>query len=405
MVDAYGNTGPEDNFGTLTVTDFTVAKGILYLSAGPTLSFPAAGNELQRTLTAKATADIRYADNSRLTGSDVSVFNATVFNDGDATAGASDYSADVGLWVIKYVIKYDAAIGVGNTFTINTKDVVDKWGNDGPAAGPNISVGTFGIKVATIAVTELETDATTYKTDSQVVATFKAKYPGGQDVTTRAATFPIVNFVDADGNIVVAKRAGYSATTGLWSASALIAEDWLGGTYTVEVDKNQVVDDAAGTANMGPAADVTAEFDVTRVSLSDVLAAAEAAQTSAAAAGVKADAAAAAATAAQTASTAAQTAATAAGAAATAAGTKADAATAAATAAQTAATAAGTAATAAATKADAAATAAQSAATAANSVSGKIDSLTTLVYGAIGAALIAAIAAIVALMQISRKIA
>ena len=35
-------------------------------------------------------------------------------------------------------------------------------------------------------------------------------------------------------------------------------------------------------------------------------------------------------------------------------------------------------------------------------IEGKIDGLTTLVYGAIGASLIAALAAIVALMQISR---
>jgi hypothetical protein len=78
--------------------------------------------------------------------------------------------------------------------------------------------------------------------------------------------------------------------------------------------------------------------------------------------------------------------------------TSADAATAAATAAGTAATAAGT-------KADTAAAAANSAAAAAKSAADSASGLTTLVYAAIGASLIAALAAIVALMQISRKIA
>lgn len=55
--------------------------------------------------------------------------------------------------------------------------------------------------------------------------------------------------------------------------------------------------------------------------------------------------------------------------------------------------------------ADAAAAAASNAATAAESASDAASGLTTLVYGAIGASLIAALAAIVSLMQISRRIA
>jgi len=91
--------------------------------------------------------------------------------------------------------------------------------------------------------------------------------------------------------------------------------------------------------------------------------------------------------------------------AATTAGTKADAATAAATTAGTKSDAATAAATAAGTKADAATAAANSAAAAAKSAADAANGLTTLVYAAIGASLIAALAAIVALMQISRKIA
>ncbi len=99
----------------------------------------------------------------------------------------------------------------------------------------------------------------------------------------------------------------------------------------------------------------------------------------------------AAATAATTAANAATAAANAASNAATSAGSKADAATAAANTA--------------ATKADAALNAANTAATAAESAASAANGLTTLVYVAIGASLVAALAAIIALMQISRKIA
>jgi hypothetical protein len=77
----------------------------------------------------------------------------------------------------------------------------------------------------------------------------------------------------------------------------------------------------------------------------------------------------------------------------------------AATAAATAATAASAAATAAGGKADSATAAANAAATAAQGAQTAANNLTTLVYAAIGASLVAALAAIVALMQISRKIA
>ncbi len=93
----------------------------------------------------------------------------------------------------------------------------------------------------------------------------------------------------------------------------------------------------------------------------------------------------------QTAATAAQNTATAAQTSAAAAKTSADAAT--------------TAATAAGTAANAAVTAANAAKTSADNAAAGTSGLTTLVYAAIGASLVAALAAIVALMQISRKIA
>jgi hypothetical protein len=91
--------------------------------------------------------------------------------------------------------------------------------------------------------------------------------------------------------------------------------------------------------------------------------------------------------------------------AATAAGTKADAATAAANAAKASADAATAAAGTASTKSDAATTAANAAKASADAAAAASQGLTTLVYVAIAAAVVAALAAIYAVMQITKKIA
>jgi len=113
----------------------------------------------------------------------------------------------------------------------------------------------------------------------------------------------------------------------------------------------------------------------------------------------------AAATAAQTSATAAQTTAAAAKTSADAAKTAADAVGVTANAAKTAADSAKTAADSAKAAADSAKAAADAGGVKTSEINSKVDGLQTLIYGAIGASLIAAIAAIVALMQISRKIA
>ncbi len=107
----------------------------------------------------------------------------------------------------------------------------------------------------------------------------------------------------------------------------------------------------------------------------------------------------------KTASDAAKTAADAAKTAATSAQTTAQSAVTAATDAKTAATDAKTAATALGTKADAATAAANAATAAANAAKAAADSLTTMVYVAIAASVVAALAAIFAVMQITKKIA
>ena len=411
MTDAYGNTGPKNTFSTRSVNFFKVATGTLYVTSMPTLSFPGALANLPVTSTAKALTEVKYADNSRFTGTDMQWFNVTLDdtlgNVYAIVASASDYNGDVGLWLIKEKIPYDAVLGAGYGFAYDGAGltVEDKWGNVGPDFGlgnpaqiVNVASATFAIIKATINISELAVNAASYESDDQLTATFKATYaPSGDIVSTRdVAPFPIVSFYDSNDALVATVRAGYSSGTQKWTASWIIPAGTLSGTYNATINALDFKDDTA--VNDGPTAKKYTNFDVSRVSLTDVLAASDAAKASADLASTKADAA-------KTAADTAATKADAAAAAATSAGTAATAAGAAANAAKTAADGAKTSADAAGVKADAATAAANGAKTAADSAAAAANNLTTLVYGAIGASLVAALAAIVALMQISRKIA
>ena len=407
IADTYGNSGPAKNYGTASIGGvkhrITVAKGTIFIGAAPTLNYPGAAANLARTLEAKATIDARYADNSRVTGVDVNQFNVTA-STSIINLVAADYNGDVGLWIPKWTVSYKTPIGAAS-FAVAANTWIDKYGNKGPTADTGASAA-FNVVAAAISVSGMTVDKSSVQSDEQITASYSATYPSGAPVTTKDATGPLVTFYDNNGVALLGspKRASYSTTTKMWSASIIVPAGSISGKYNATVNVGAVSDDAA-VPNVGPTVKKYVNFDVARVSVNDILALlkkmnSSSTSTNAAIAGAKtaADAAKTAATAAQTAATAAGTTATAAQSAATAAGTAANAAKTSADAATAAATAAGTKSDAAKTAADAAKTAADSAATAANG-------LTTLVYAAIGASLIAALAAIVALMQISRKIA
>jgi len=420
ITDVNGNVGPKKSSSKAY---FTVAKAVLKATT-PQLVNLIAGAQIQRTMTAQVSTIVTYPDGSKVTDVDFLAGNAT------ATAtiialNSGMYNSGAGLWVLGWKIPYKQALGA-YSILMPTNQFKDKYGNKGPAADTAAS-GVFNVIAATITISGMTTTDTNYQSDQQATVTWTAKYPSGDPVTTKAASLKPVNVTDPNGVLIAGSpfSASYDAVSGMWSSTFIIPTGSLSGTYNATIAANKFKDDAA-VANMGPTAKKYANFDVARVSLTEVLAATVNATNAAKLAETKADAAA-------TAATAAKTAADAASAAAATAGTKADAAAAAATTAGTKADAAATAATAAGSKADAAATAANgakssadaakasadaagtkadAATAAANAAKASADSaasaannLTTLVYGAIGASIVAALAAIVALMQISRKIA
>jgi len=431
ITDQYGNVGPTKDFDSKTAVGGNYWKVIgaqLYSGAAPggalpILTYPGAANNLDRTLESRATADIRYPDGSRFAGSDLGQANGTVTTalGGKtyiANLAAADYNEAVGLWVMKWKIPYNAPIQADYTWSVQINNFKDQWGNKGPAAAV-ASANVFGVAIATIVVSDVAVDKTSVQTDEQITVTFKATYPSGDPVTTKAGvTWQKVDIVKPDGTILAAALpAGYDSVTKLWKVIYIIPTGSVSGVYNATVQANYVRDDT--TTNQGPTVKKYVNFDVNRVSMIDVLAAsnaakaaadlastkADAAKTAADTASTKADAAKAAADLATVAANAAKTAADGAKTAATSAQTTAQSAVTAATDAKTAATDAKTAATAAGTKADAATAAANAAKTSADAAKAATDSLTTMVYVAIAASVVAALAAIFAVMQITKKIA
>ena len=452
ITDQYGNTGPTNDFDSSKASPvvgnyWKVIVSQLYSGAPPggalpVLTYPGALNNLARTLESKATADIRYPDNSRVMGSDLGQANGTVTTVAGGKTytvnlAAADYNDAVGLWVMKWKIPWNAPIAADYTWSVQINNFKDQWGNKGPA-GAVASANVFGVQKATITISELAVDKSSVQTDEQITASFKATYPSGDLITARTdlgvnpplgLEYPVVTIYNNAGAAVANLRAAYSSSK--WTISWIVPAGSTSGTYNVTVDvfdatptsENGFADNAdtavLANCNSGPTAKKYVNFDVSRVSMTDVLAAsnaakaaadlastkADAAKTAADTASTKADAAKVAADAATVAANAAKTAADGAKTAATSAQTTAQSAVTAATDAKTAATDAKTAATAAGTKADAATAAANAAKASADAAKAATDSLTTMVYVAIAASVVAALAAIFAVMQITKKIA
>jgi len=422
LTDRYGNHGPVDYVSTQPSMPITVHYAVLKLDNwddgnAPTLVYPPAGSEIMRTLTAQARFRIIYPDTTLYTPSDLGTAQIrAVYGEGGnytATISAADYNSTEGSWLAKWKIPYNAPLTYYD-FQFWTDDVVDAYGNYLETTSDS---DAFEVVLAEITVTDLTTNNPEYMSDDDLIVSFRALYPSGDPVTEVIddgyGHYVYVHFYGTNDEYVGEISTIYNPSTQKWSGTWIVASGHASGTWTAVVFEDAVEDDAYNT---GPADDVETNFNVIRLSLTDIWRylhemnatfiqcctdaknAILQVQTTANTAVAEAQAAKAAAEAASTAANAAKTAADEAKASAATAITSANAAKTAADAAKTAADGAGT-------KADAAKTAADAAKAAAQAATDANNSQTTLIYAAIGAALVAAIAAIVALMQISRKIA
>jgi hypothetical protein len=374
ITDSYGNIGPEEYASTGSVKFFKVVPAVLSVST-PSLIYPGAGASLSRTLEARASFEVKYPDGStRLTADDLKWVNVTIYSAAKSytkSLASEDYSTATGLWIAKWKIPYDAPIANDYKFQVGANKIEDAYGNKGPAASTPDSA-MFEVKKATLTVSNLATDRSIYSTNDQVVVSFDATYPSGDEMTKGTAKVTI----SGAGMTPVDRDATYDSATGKWVAKWVIPTDQPGGTYNATVKVDAIADEAT-PANTGPSAQKWVNFELSRIALTDVKASADSAKAAADSAKAAADAAKAMAESAKSAAVAANS--TAAAAKAAAGDAKAS--------------------------ADAAKTAAAGAKTAAEAAQSAVAGLTGVVYAAVALSLIAAIAAIIAVIQLQRKVA
>ncbi len=402
IADTYGNVGPEKFASTSSIFFFKVDKADLRVTAAPSLVYPGAAASLQRTLDASASFEVKYPDDSRVTFAEAKWVNVTAYSASKTYAlslPSSDYNTAVGLWIAKWSVPYDAPAASDYRFKVSVDKIEDSWGNKGPKADTGDSA-MFSVVAATLSASGLATDKTSYTTNDQVEISFKSAYPSGATVKTGTAKVTI----SGAGMTAIDKDATYDSSSGKWVAKWVIPTDQPSGKVNATIKVNALKDDAA-TPNAGPNAQTWVNFDLGRISLTDIMAAANAAKAAADASKAAALDAKAAADAAKLAADSAKAAVISANSTAAAAQAAAKAAQATAADAKTAADAAKTAATTAATTAAAAQTAANDAKTAANAASAAVSGMQGLLYAAVALALIAAIAAVIAVVQLQRKTA
>lgn len=272
--DAYGNSGPSRFVSTSMSTAaggtgyfFEVVRARLTVTT-PSLVYPGAGASLERTLEARASIKVTYPDGSLFTPADLSWLNVSVVGPSPTpyriTLAAADYVAEVGLWIAKWKIPYNAPTG-SYSFQVKADNVVDKFGNSGPTSDTPSS-SSFSVAVARITITGLRTDSAVYETGETVYVTFDALYPSGEKVTKGTATITIEPTPPSSPPTIT---ANYDAGLGKWLATFTVGEGWIGRyNVTIAVDK---LEDDASPKNTGPKVKAWTGFSVAKVTIIEVV--------------------------------------------------------------------------------------------------------------------------------------
>jgi len=267
VIDIYGNSGPDAYASSgEQIAFFKVVPAALVVESIEQV-YPGSGATIQRTMEARASLRVRYyGDNSLFTAEDLEWLNVTV------TAGAEtftvslspeDYNWDLGLWVAKFKVPWDAPTGATNPykFSVAQNAVVDKFGNIGPKT-EELAGQEFYAQAATITVEDLKTDKAEYETGETAVISFKALYPSGDPVPAdHLAAAEISLTVDSES-----VTATYDAATSKWIALFAVPDGWM-GVKTVSLSVNSITDTAG---NQGPTVACEYNFTVIRVIVIEV---------------------------------------------------------------------------------------------------------------------------------------
>ncbi len=203
----------------------------------------------QRTETASMRFRVKYPDDTNFTASDLGLIQVRVYkndtNISNVTLTSANYDPATKKWITSWAIPWHAALGIGYKFIVCANEVVDKYGNSGPAN--SVSSSSFNIVKAVLTVDSVHTDKATYERGETVTVYFTARYPSGSAVTTGSA---IITLTKADGSTTLI-TATYVLAKSLYEAKYTIKVSDPIGSWTAQLaaySLKDVVDNAGPTS-------------------------------------------------------------------------------------------------------------------------------------------------------------
>jgi len=211
----------------------------------------------QRTETASMRFRVKYPDGTNFTASDLGSIQVQVYkndtNIANVTLTSANYDPATKKWMTNWVIPWNAPIGIGYKFIVYANEVVDKYGNSGPAN--SVSSNSFNILKAVLTVDSIHTDKATYERGETLRVYFTARYPNGSAVTTGSA---IIILTKVDGSTIQITTTYFLAKSRYEAIYAIKLSDPI-GSWTAQLAAYGLKD---GADNMGPASVRTKTFTV-----------------------------------------------------------------------------------------------------------------------------------------------
>jgi hypothetical protein len=251
VTDPHENSGPAEYVSSDTFAVGEKAVLIVEITDPPEEWY-------HRTETATMRFNVTYPDGEPYTNDDLGTIRVRVYYGttwyANVSLTAADFDAATNEWTVRWVVPWDAPLRSDYKFMIYPNEVVDKYGNCGPAE--TVSSDAFEVVKVVLAVPAIYTDKASYGLGDWVTVYFAATYLDDSPVTTGSAT---ITLIKPDGSTKTL-TAHYDEDDERFEARYRIKSADPTGTWTAKLAAHGLEDDAGNT---GPVADRERDFEVT----------------------------------------------------------------------------------------------------------------------------------------------
>ena len=251
VTDPHGNSGPAEYVSSDTFAVGEKAVLIVEITDQPEERY-------YRTETAAVKFNVTYPDGEFYTDDDLGTIRVRLYYGttwyANVSLTAADFDAATNKWTVGWVVPWNAPLRSDYKFMIYSNEVVDKYGNCGPAE--TVSSDAFEVVKVVLAVPAIHTDKASYGLGDWVTVYFAATYLDDSPVTTGSTT---ITLIKPDGSTKTL-TAYYDEDAERFEAKYKIKLADPTGTWTAKLGAHGLEDDADNT---GPVADRERDFEVT----------------------------------------------------------------------------------------------------------------------------------------------